>query len=38
MGTDRRRNYLVNWFLENILATDIKKNKLVMNKPVDLGF
>ena len=43
--TDKRRNQLVSepnyhttkWFSENLLATEIKKTKLKMNKPVYLG-
>ena len=44
--TDKRRNYLVSepnyhtkkWFSESLLATEMKKAKLIMNKPVYLGF
>ena len=43
--TDKRRNQLVSepnyhtakWLLENLLAIEIKKLKLKMNKPVYLG-
>ena len=43
--TDKRRNQLVSepnyhttkWFSENILATEMKKTKVGMNKPVYLG-
>ena len=43
--TDRRRNELVSepnyhatkWFSENLLATEMKKTKVKMNKPVYLG-
>ena len=43
--TDKRRNQLVSepnyhttkWFSENLLATEIKKTKVKMNKPVYLG-
>ena len=43
--TERRRNYLVsepnyhttNLFTENLLAIEIKKTKILMNKPVYLG-
>ena len=43
--TDKRRNQLVSesnyhttkWFSENLLATEIKKTKLKMNKPEYLG-
>ena len=43
--TDKRRNYLVSernyhktkWFSESFLATEMKKIKLKMNKPVYLG-
>ena len=42
---DKRRNQLVSepnyhttkWFLENILALEMKKIKVKMNKPVYLG-
>ena len=44
--TDKRRNQLVSepkyhttkWFSENLLAIEMKKTKLKMNKPVYLGF
>ena len=44
--TDRRRNQLVSepnyhtekWFSENLLVTEMKKFKVIMNKPVYLGF
>ena len=44
--TDRRRNQLVSepnyhttkWFLENLLAIEMKKTKVKMNKPVYLGW
>ena len=44
--TDKRRNYLVSepnyhtkkWFSESLLAIEMKKTKLIMNKPVYLGF
>ena len=44
--TDKRRNYLVSepnyhtkkWFSESLLAIEMKKAKLIMNKPVYLGF
>ena len=43
--TERRRNYLVsepnyhttNFFTENILAIEMKKNEILMNKHVCLG-
>ena len=43
--TDKRRNQLVSepnyyttkWFSENLLAIEVKKIKLKMNKPVYLG-
>ena len=43
--TDKRRNQLVSepnyhitkWFSENLLATEMKKTKIKMNKPVYLG-
>ena len=43
--TDKRRNRLVSesnypttkWFLENLLAIEMKKIKVKMNKPVYLG-
>ena len=43
--TDKRRNELVSepnyhttkWFSENLLATEMKKIKVKMNKPVYLG-
>ena len=43
---DRRKNQLVSepiyhttkWFLENLLAIEMKKTKVKMNKPVYLGF
>ena len=43
--TDKRRNQLVSepnyhtkkWFLENLLAIEMKKAKVKMNKPVYLG-
>ena len=43
--TDKRRNQLVpepnyhttKWFSENLLATEMKKTKVKMNKPVYLG-
>ena len=43
--TDKRRNQLVSepiyytrkWFSENLLATEMKKTKVKMNKPVYLG-
>ena len=43
--TDKRRNQLVSernyhttkWFLEKLLATEMKKTKVKMNKPVYLG-
>ena len=43
--TDRRRNRLVSepnyhtkkWFSENLLATEMKKTKVKMNKPIYLG-
>ena len=43
--TERRRNYLVSgpnyhttkFFTENLLATEMKKTELLMNKPVCLG-
>ena len=43
--TERRRNYLVSepnyhttkFFTENILAIEMKKTKILMNEPVDLG-
>ena len=42
---DKRRNYLVSepnyyttkWFSENLLAIEMKKVKVKMNKPVNLG-
>ena len=44
--TKRRRNYLVSepnyqtkmFFTENLLAIEIKKTEILMNKPVHLGF
>ena len=44
--TDNRRNQLVSepnyyatiWFSENLVATEMKKTKVKMNKPVYLGF
>ena len=44
--TDRRKNQLVSepishttkWFSENLLAIEMKKTKVKMNKPVYLGF
>ena len=44
--TDKRRKQLVNepnyhttkWFSENLLANEIKKTKVKMNKPVYLSF
>ena len=44
--TDQRRNQLVSepnyqttkWFSENLLAIEMKKIKVKMNKPVYLGF
>ena len=44
--TDKRRNQLVSepnyyatkWFSENLVATEMKKTKVKMNKPVYLGF
>ena len=44
--TDKRRNQLVSepnyhttkWFSENLLAIEMKKTKVKMNKPVHLGF
>ena len=44
--TDKRRNQLVpepnyhttKWFSEKLLATEMKKTKVKMNKPVYLGF
>ena len=44
--TDKRRNRLVSepnyhttkWFSENLLAIEMKKIKVKMNKPVYLGF
>ena len=43
--TERRRNYLVSepnyhttkFFTENLLATEMKKTQILMNKPVYLG-
>ena len=43
--TERRRNYLVskpnyhttNFFTENLLAIEIKKTEIIMNKSVCLG-
>ena len=43
--TDKRRNRLVSelnyhttkWFLEKLLATEMKKTKVKMNKPIYLG-
>ena len=43
--TDKRRNQLVSepnyyttkWFSENLLATEMKKTKVKMDKPVYLG-
>ena len=43
--TERRRNYLVlepnyhttNFFTENLLAIEMKKTQILMNKPVYLG-
>ena len=43
--TERRRNYLVpeanyhatKFFTENLLAIEIKKTEILMNKPVHLG-
>ena len=43
--TERRRNYLVlepnfhttKFFTENLLATEMKKTEILMNKPVCLG-
>ena len=43
--TDKRRNQLVSepnyhtteWFSENLLAIEMKKTKVKMNKPVSLG-
>ena len=44
--TERRRNYLASesnyhttkFFTENVLAIEIKKTAILMNKPVHLGF
>ena len=44
--TERRRNYLVSepnyhttkFFTENLLAIEMKKTEILMNKPVHLGF
>ena len=44
--TDKRRNQLVSepnyhttiWFSENLLAVEMKKTKVKINKPVYLGF
>ena len=44
--TGRRRNQLVSelnyhttkWFSENLLAIEMKKTKVKMNKPIYLGF
>ena len=43
--TERRRNYLVSepnyhttkFFTENLLATEMKKTQILMNKPIYLG-
>ena len=43
--TERRRNYLVSepnfhttkFFTENLLATEMRKTQILMNKPVYLG-
>ena len=43
--TERRRNYLVSepnyhttkFFTENLLAIEIRKTQILMNKPVNLG-
>ena len=43
--TERRRNYLVseqnyhtkNIFMENLLAIEMRKNQIIMSKPVYLG-
>ena len=45
VATDKRKNYLVSepnyhtteWFTENLLAIEMKKIKVKMNKPVCLG-
>ena len=45
VATDRRRNYLVsepnyhtkNFFIENLLAIEMRKIQILMNKPVCLG-
>ena len=45
VATDKRRNQLVSqpnylqtrWFSENLLAIEMKKTKVKMNKPVYLG-
>ena len=46
VATDKRRNQLASepnyhttkWFSENLLAIEMKKTKVKMNKPVYLGF
>ena len=46
LTTDKRRSQLVSepnyhttkWFSENLLATEMKKTKVKMNKPIYLGF
>ena len=46
VNTDKRRSQLVSepknhttkWFSENLLAIEMKKTKVKMNKPVYLGF
>ena len=43
--TERRRNYLVSkpnyyitkFFTENLLAVEIRKSQILINRPVDLG-
>ena len=45
MATERKRNYIVSdpnyhttkFFTEHLLATEIKKTEILMNKPVNLG-
>ena len=45
LGTDKRKNQLVSepnyhttkWFSEHLLAIEMKKTKIKMNKPVYLG-
>ena len=35
--TERRRNYLVSFFTENLLVIKMRKTQILMNKPVHLG-